>query len=115
MGQETGAKRRGEFGLKCGSIIIRSELRKRPLLRRVLTLMNARQRPRLARHYPNVLPGEQPLEAQLSNTIAQNGVKREFRPLCVFGVARYRCTARMHYAAYTSSLPLQIVVGASRS
>ena len=31
------------------------------------------------------LPREQTLEAELAAAIAQNGVKREFRPFCVLG------------------------------
>ena len=38
--------------------------------------------------FPEVLPCEQPLEAQLSYAIAHDSVKREFSQFRVFGVAR---------------------------
>ena len=38
-----------------------------------------------------------PLEANITDTIAQDGVKREFSQFCVSGVASYRCTSPMRH------------------
>src|SRR5215218_7709358 len=78
-----------------------SELRRTPLLSSLVTFTNPRGHLySSACCLPKVLAYEQPLNAYLTGAIAQDGVERKLRKLCVLGVAPKGSTALMHHAAY---------------